>query len=140
MIGAAVAPIVAKPAAPRVAAPAPAVAPSAAARPQVQAPGPAPVKPAAAPEPQPIALAETQALSSGAEPDDVAAPLPETPKYLPGDPMAPQAGAARQPAPRIMDEHELPVAPPMKDRKWLFLAIGGVVLLSVLLLVVGLMQ
>jgi hypothetical protein len=75
-------------------------------------------------------------------------------RYLPGDPMAPQApragglqlSAARGPAPRLLDEDELraygeSLSPaPMKDRKLMLFAVGGVVLLSVLLLAFGLMR
>jgi hypothetical protein len=75
--------------------------------------------------------------------------------YLPGDPMAPQAAradhapqlaAARGPVPRLLDQDELraygeSLAPaPIKDRKLLMLAVGGVVVLSVLLLAFGLMR
>jgi hypothetical protein len=58
-------------------------------------------------------------------------------RYLPGDPMAPQLSAARGHAPRTTFEHdELQV--PTDERKWLYWAVCGVVLVSVLVLAIGL--
>ncbi|HEX4354250.1 MAG TPA: hypothetical protein VHZ95_15080, partial [Polyangiales bacterium] len=86
------------------------------------------------------------ALHQIAAPDADAFEAPEAARYLPGDPMAPQS--AQQPsaarAPRLEREDDTldqrPTLPGMKDRKLIFVAVGGVVLLSVLLLAFGLMH
>jgi hypothetical protein len=159
MIGQGVGPLIAKPAqpAPTAAKPAqtaqPAAKPSAqiVAKPAAQPPTPTASVNQTEPKPQHIALAETQALFSPADPTPVApartaaspaaadqlANAPETPRYLPGDPMAPQPLAARQPALRLTQDEEPLSAPPMQDRKWMLVA--AVVVFSVLLLAVGLM-
>jgi hypothetical protein len=107
----------------------------------------------AAPLAQPIAAPlEADASASGRHAFDPNAS--DAHHYLPGDPMAPQApragglqlSAARGPAPRLLDEDELraygeSLTPaPMKDRKLMLFAVGGVVLISVLLLAFGLMR
>jgi hypothetical protein len=136
MIGAGIAPVVAKPAAA-----APQIAASAAAT---------PASPAARQDShndaKHIAMAQTQALFSPAETaakPAAAAPMAVEPReparYLPGDPMGPQPSAAMQSSPRLMLDDDS-IAPPMKDRKWMLLAVGGVVLFSVLLLAFGLMH
>jgi hypothetical protein len=117
-------------------------------------------RPAPAPKQQ-VAFAQTQALGAAdpaapalaravpataapAVPEAQAAPdepVAQSQQYLPGDPMAPQPMAARAPAPRLReDADDAPAALPMNDRKWLLLAVGGVVLLSVLLLAIGLLS
>jgi hypothetical protein len=106
--------------------------------------------------PQPLAAAQpagaADASASGHHAFDPNAS--DAQRYLPGDPMAPQSpraagsqlSAARGPAPRLLDEDELraygeSLTPaPMKDRKLMLFAVGGVVLISVLLLAFGLMR
>jgi hypothetical protein len=162
MIGQGVGPLIAKPAqpAPTAAKPAqpaqiaqPAAKPAAqiVAKPAAQPPSPTGSANQTEPKPQHIALAQTQALFSSADPTPVApartpaspatadqlANAPEAPMYLPGDPMAPQPLAARQPALRLTQDEEPLSPPPMQDRKWMLVA--AVVVFSVLLLAVGLM-
>lgn len=61
-------------------------------------------------------------------------------RYLPGDPMAPGAGAhpAKQSTPRLALQHEDTYVVPKGEKKWMYWAIGGVVLVSVVLLAIGL--
>jgi hypothetical protein len=144
MIGAGIAPAVLKAAAAAQQVPADSKQQAGLAQTQVMfnATAPTPVAPAPAP-PEAAAVERQPAFDAAAS---------DAHHYLPGDPMAPQAArvpqlaAARGPVPRVIDENELraygeSLAPaPIKDRKLLMLAVGGVVVLSVLLLAFGLMR
>ena len=156
MIGAGIAPVVVKPAA--MVQPGPQGQPDARrqvglAQTQALYNLPAIEEPAAQPIAAPLEAAQAaDASASGRHAFDPNAS--DAHHYLPGDPMAPQApragglqlSAARGPAPRLLDEDELraygeSLSPaPMKDRKLLLFAVGGVVLISVLLLAFGLMR
>jgi hypothetical protein len=60
-------------------------------------------------------------------------------RYLPGDPMAPQPTAANRGSARLrLPNDELPAAVPKNERVWLYWAICGVVVFSVMLLAFGL--
>jgi hypothetical protein len=72
-----------------------------------------------------------------------AAPEKPAPRYLPGDPMAPQPSAAASntgnQSQRLRLTHETAYALPKNQRNWLYWALGAVVLLSILLLAIGLL-
>jgi hypothetical protein len=60
-------------------------------------------------------------------------------RYLPGDPMAPQPTAANRGSARLrLPNDELPATVPKNERVWLYWAVCGVVVFSVMLLAFGL--
>ena len=106
-------------------------------RPENVAHAPTPVAPANAAPPvrpaQPARPVQQTAREGAAQP---------APHYLPGDPMAPQPSAA-EPSPygrsqRLHIDHEPAPTVPKDERIWLYWAVCGVVVLSVLVLAMGL--
>jgi hypothetical protein len=89
---------------------------------------------AAAATVQAFAATPAQGFVPRAEP---AARSASAARYLPGDPMAPQPVAAARSAPRLHLQEETSTRV-YQDRKWLYWAVCGMVLVSVVVLAIGL--
>jgi hypothetical protein len=80
------------------------------------------------------------ARPAAAQPVRMVAALREEPRYLPGDPMAPQPSAATNP--RVHSQRlrvsDSVYGAPKRDRPWLYWAVGAVVVLSLVVLAMGL--